>query len=132
MAPKQNFRTRIGKLLVSGLVVLSMVLVFNISCQQPAPAPSPEPTPTITEVDISGFAFVPATITIPAGTTVTWLNKDSAAHTVSSRGDMFDSGRMPKGATFGYTFDQSGTFEYYCTIHPAMIGKIIMGSGQRR
>jgi len=85
-----------------------------------------EPTPTSTEVKISGFAFVPATITIPVGTTVTWFNKDSVAHTVSSREGVFDSGNLSGGATFSYTFDQNGSFEYYCKIHPSMRGKVIV------
>jgi plastocyanin len=117
-------------LLVSGLVVFFTMLTFGISCYQSAPAPTPastpSPTPTITEVEISGFAFVPATITIPVGTTVTWFNKDSVAHTVSSRADVFDSGNLSGGATFSYTFDQKGSFEYYCKLHPSMRGKVIV------
>ncbi len=119
-----------GILLIGGLVALFTLLIFGISCYQsaptPAPAPTPSPTPTITEVEISGFAFVPATITIPVGTTVTWFNKDSVAHTVSSREGVFDSGNLSGGATFSYTFDQNGSFEYYCKIHPSMRGKVIV------
>ncbi len=135
MAFKRNFRTRLIMFLVSGLVMLSMLLIFGTSCYQSAPVPSPTPpasTPgepaakPTTEVVIEGFAFTPATITIPAGTTVTWTNKDSAAHTVSSRDDVFDSGNMRGGATFSYTFDRKGTFEYYCKIHPYMTAKVIV------
>lgn len=123
---RRNSKKRMGILLVSGLVVLFTLLIFGISCYQSAPAPTPSPTPTITEVEISGFAFVPATITIPVGTTVTWFNKDSVAHTVSSREGVFDSGNLSGGATFSYTFDQNGSFEYYCKIHPSMRGKVIV------
>ncbi len=137
---RQNSKKRMGILLVSGLVVLFTMLTFGISCYQSAPAPAPTPTPTptpaptptptpaptITEVEISGFAFVPATITIPVGTTVTWFNKDSVAHTVSSREDVFDSGNLSGGATFSYTFDQIGSFEYYCKFHPYMKGQVIV------
>ena len=152
MALKQNFKTLTGMLLVSGLVVLSMLLISGISCQPPAsaptpapvPAPSPEPTPapaptpspeptpeptpapTSVEVEISGFTFVPATVTVAVGTTVTWTSNDSAPHTVSSRDDVFDSGNLSRSATFSYVFDQSGTFEYYCKIHPYMTGKVIV------
>jgi len=123
---RRNSKKRMGILLVSGLVVLFTLLIFGISCYQSAPTPTPSPTPTITEVEISGFAFVPATSTIPVGTTVTWFNKDSVAHTVSSRADVFDSGNLSGGATFSYTFDQNGSFEYYCKIHPSMRGKVIV------
>ncbi len=129
---RRNSKKRMGILLIGGLVVLFTLLIFGISCSQsapapkPTPAPTPGPTPTITEVEISGFAFAPATITIPVGTTVTWFNKDSVAHTVSSRADVFDSGNLSGGATFSYTFDQKGSFEYYCKLHPSMRGKVIV------
>ena len=123
---RRNSKKRMGILLASGLVVLFTLLIFGISCYQSTPAPTPSPTPTITEVEISGFAFVPATITIPVGTTVTWFNKDSVAHTVSSREGVFDSGNLSGGATFSYTFDQNGSFEYYCKIHPYMNGEVIV------
>ncbi len=135
---RRNSKKRMGILLVSGLVVLFTLLIFGISCYQSAPAPAPtptptpapaltpSPTPTITEVEISGFAFVPATITIPVGTTVTWTNQDPVPHTVSSREGVFESGNLPGGATFSYTFDQIGSFEYYCKFHPYMKGEVIV------
>ncbi len=123
---RRNSKKRMGILLASGLVVLFTLLIFGISCYQSTPAPTPSPTPTITEVEISGFAFVPATITIPVGTAVTWFNKDSVAHTVSSREGVFDSGNLSGRATFSYTFAQNGSFEYYCKIHPYMNGEVIV------
>ncbi len=93
----------------------------------PTPESEPSPTTTIAEVSISGFAFVPATITIPVGTTVTWTHNDSPPHTVSSRDGLFDAGTLSPGAAFSYTFEQNGTFEYYCKIHPYMTAKIIVG-----
>lgn len=86
--------------------------------------PQPTPTPAAVAVEIKGFAFNPATITIPKGTTVTWAQKDSAIHTVTA--DSFDSGRLGQGQTFSFTFNQAGTFEYRCTIHPSMRGKVIV------
>ena len=73
---------------------------------EPAPAPEPEPGPTtsIAEVEISGFAFVPDTITVPAGTTVIWTHNDSPPHTISSRDGLFDTGTVSRGATFSHTF----------------------------
>lgn len=78
-------------------------------------------------VAIKDFAFSPATITIKVGTTVTWTNQDSAAHTVtsdSSSKESFDSGSMAKGKTFSHTFKTAGTFDYICTFHPDMMGKV--------
>ncbi|MFC2021001.1 cupredoxin family copper-binding protein [Chloroflexota bacterium] len=84
------------------------------------------PTSAIFELDIANFAYSPATITVPAGTTVTWYNRDSTPHTVTTREQMFDSGRMTQGETFSYTFTDKGTFEYYCIFHPYMTGKVIV------
>lgn len=126
MVFKQNFKTPVGKLLVSGVVVLSILLMFSVSCQTATPAPAPSPATTATTVEISGFAFVPATVTVAVGTTVQWTNNDSVAHTVSSRDDVFDSGRLAGAATFSHTFTQQGTFEYYCKFHPSMTGKVIV------
>jgi plastocyanin len=128
MTVKQNFKIRAGirMLLTSGLVMLAILLIaFSISCQATPPTEE-EAASTSTEIEISGFAFVPATITVPVGTTVTWTHNDSPLHTVSSRDALFDSGNLSRGATFSYAFEQSGTFEYYCKIHPYMTGKIIV------
>lgn len=79
------------------------------------------------DVDIKGFAYDSATITVSKGTTVTWTQHDSAVHTVTSvSGDVLDSQNLAKGETFSYTFDETGTFEYYCTIHPYMKGTVIV------
>jgi plastocyanin len=81
--------------------------------------------------DSSGsFAFSPATLTIKAGTTVTWKNNTSVGHTVTSDdGKSFDSGTsnpIATGATFSFTFTTPGTFAYHCEIHPFMKATIIV------
>ena len=78
-------------------------------------------------VDIKGFAYDQATLTISKGTTVTWTQHDSAVHTVTSvSGNVLDSQNLAKGDIFSYTFDETGTFEYYCTNHPSMKGTVIV------
>ncbi len=90
------------------------------------PTPATTPTPAQANVDISGFAYVPPTLTVSVGTTVTWTNKDSVSHTVTSNDNLFNSGTLATGATFEYTFNQKGIFDYHCSIHPYMTGKIIV------
>ena len=92
----------------------------------PTSAPTTTPTTAHANVNISGFAFVPQTLTVSVGTTVTWTNNDSASHTVTSNDNLFESGTLAKGATFSHTFEQKGTFNYHCSIHPSMTGKIIV------
>ena len=92
-----------------------------------AASPEDSPKPAVTEeVDISGFAFNPSTVTVPEGTTVIWTNKDSARHDVVSNTKVFVSERLSQDGTFEYTFDTSGTYRYICSIHPSMKGTIIV------
>jgi nitrite reductase (NO-forming) len=77
--------------------------------------------------------YTPPTLTVPAGTTVTWKNLDSTLHTVTSgsaesgqSGTVFDSSYMPGGKTFQWTFSTAGTFDYYCTLHPFMKGQVVV------
>lgn len=82
--------------------------------------------------DSSGsFAFSPASLTIKAGTTVTWKNTTAAPHTVTSDdGKSFDSGSAnpiaPQSGTFSFTFSTAGTFAYHCAIHPFMKATIVV------
>jgi plastocyanin len=74
--------------------------------------------------------FSPATLTVKVGTTVTWVNRDSAPHTVTSMNGTFDSGNMNSGASYKFTFSQPGTYLYTCTYHSWMKGTIVVTSGQ--
>ena len=128
MTVKQNFKIRasIRIFLTNGLVMLAILLIaFSVSCQATPPTEE-EAAPVSNEINISGFAFVSATVTVTVGTTVTWTNLDSAAHTVTSETDLFDSGNLARNATFSYLFAGRGTFSYYCANHPYMKGKVIV------
>ena len=75
-------------------------------------------------IPIQQYAFLPADLTVPAGTTVTWSNEDEAVHTVTATDNTWDSGRLPIGGTFSQTFSEAGTYDFLCSIHPAMKGTI--------
>jgi plastocyanin len=77
-------------------------------------------------VQIVDFAFEPATLEVPAGTTVVWTNAGSAPHTVTSDTDAFDSGRLDPGGTFSMTFDTPGTYHYHCEFHANMQATIVV------
>jgi plastocyanin len=76
------------------------------------------------EATIADLAFQPATIEIDAGASVTWTNEDSVPHTVTARTDDFNSGVMQQGDTYSQTFDELGTYDYFCAIHPSMTGTV--------
>jgi plastocyanin len=80
-----------------------------------------------TEVSEEGIAFVPAEVTVGVGDTVTWTNNDSVDHDVTADG--FSSGEpggMAPGESFEHTFDEAGTFDYVCTVHPGMEGTVVV------
>jgi plastocyanin len=82
--------------------------------------------PGANEVWIQGRAFVPSTITITAGTTITWTNKDGINHNVMSDTGVFTSGTIANNGTFSYKFDVAGSFPYHCSIHPDMTATVIV------
>ena len=75
-------------------------------------------------MSIANFEFKPPAETIKPGTTITWRNDDSIAHTVTSDNAIFDSGQIAPGSTFSYTFAKSGQYPYHCSVHPNMAGLI--------
>lgn len=81
-----------------------------------------------TQVDIKNYAFVPATLTVPVGSTVTWTNTDEDPHTVADRSSahLFRSAALDTKEKFSFTFSKAGSYEYFCTLHPHMIGKVIV------
>ena len=95
----------------------------STSSTTPTPTPAPGASQTVTIITNSdgSFSFSPATLTIKAGTTVTWKNMSSAPHTITSDdGKTFDSGTIPTGGTFHFTFTTPGAFSYHCNYHPYM------------
>lgn len=92
----------------------------------PADAPAPAPAGP-NAVNITNFAFAPATLTVPVGATVTWTNRDEEPHTVvSSDGSTFSSPGMGTGGTYTFTFTNAGSFDYVCSIHPFMHGTVVV------
>jgi plastocyanin len=79
-------------------------------------------------VTISNFEFGPAALTVAPGTTVTWTNHDEEPHTVTSvdGGKMFKSPALDTDDKFSFTFDKPGTYKYFCSIHPHMVGTIVV------
>ena len=77
-------------------------------------------------VQIDNFAFAPAALTVTAGTTVTWKNEDDSPHRRGDKNVTFKSTALDTDDTFSYTFAAPGEYPYICTIHPYMVGKIIV------
>lgn len=102
------------------IIFLLLILVLLTSCTKKQEIVQKENT-----VIIQNFAFNPSTITISKGTTITWTNEDSVPHIVKSEG-IFESETLSKSDSFTFTFNEPGTYEYICKIHPYMKGSIIV------
>jgi plastocyanin len=72
------------------------------------------------------FMFAPTSLTVAAGSTVTWTNKDDEPHTVVSEAGLFRSAALDTNESFSFRFDKPGTYRYACSIHPRMVGTIVV------
>ncbi len=119
---------------ISGLIILVALIsgcISNGPSTETKPvytAPPPVQTtlslPMTATVENEDFSFYPAVVMIARGGTVTWKQQDYDEHTVTGAG--FDSGKLRQGETFSHTFNDVGTYEYRCSVHPSMTGKVIV------
>ena len=77
-------------------------------------------------VTIDNFAFGPTPITVKAGTTVTWTNNDDIPHTVRAVDGSFHSKAMDSADSYSFTFTTPGVYSYFCSLHPKMVGKVVV------
>jgi plastocyanin len=96
------------------------LLLFGIGAYAGAAAPS--------AVTIANFAFSPTPLTVAPGTKITWTNTDEEPHTVISAdgGNTFKSAALDTDDKFSFTFSKPGAYKYFCSIHPRMVGTIIV------
>ena len=140
---------------IIGIAVLaSLAIVISGMSGEPQPEPRPESnSETIVEslehesssqadvimptkvsrpgCEIEDRCYIPSKITVEQGKQVTWVNEDSAFHSVTSGfydapTELFDSGYLDPYETYSLTFDEPGTYDYYCTLHPWMEGQVIV------
>jgi plastocyanin len=112
--------------LASLLVVAGMGLGGIVREPKSFVASAQERVASTAEVKIDNFVFGPAAITVPAGTTVTWINRDDIPHTVVSTEKIFKSKVLDTDEKFSYTFTRAGEYPYFCSIHPKMTGKVVV------
>lgn len=81
---------------------------------------------TPVRITIDNFSFTPKEVTVPKGATITWVNQDDVPHTVVSTDRKFRSKAIDTNEQFSFTFSEEGTYGYFCSVHPVMMGKIIV------
>ncbi len=134
------------KIMIPGLIIAAIVIVSALSIQNELvessikfqdnnvenlatvimPTKSSRPG-----CDETNTCYIPSKISIRQGESITWLNEDAAFHSVTSGAyenpnGMFDSGHLDPNESFTVKFEESGTFDYFCTLHPWMKGKVIV------
>ena len=102
---------------------LALVCLLSLAATQHGVAAA---APKGAEVSIDNFSFSPATITVKAGTAITWTNRDDIPHTVVADDRSFKSKVLDTGDKFTFTPTKPGTYPYFCSIHPKMTGKLIV------
>lgn len=83
-------------------------------------------TPETATILVKNLMFMPASLTVKAGSTVTWANEDNEPHTVVSDTGLFRSAAMDTDESFSFKFDMPGTYHFICSIHPSMVGTIVV------
>jgi plastocyanin len=104
-------------LLAAGLALLGWSGLQGASVAQTA-----EPT----RIEVKNFMFQPTSLTVKVGSTVTWTNMDEEPHTVASSSGLFRSSGLDTKDSFSFKFDKAGTYTFVCSIHPQMVGTIVV------
>ncbi len=106
--------------------MLALVLGLSAATSGKSPAGPSEDQRNEYRIKIDNFSFMPASMTVPAGTTITWVNHDDVPHNVVSTEKKFKSPVLDTDEQFSYKFTDPGAYEYFCSIHPKMTGKIVV------
>ena len=110
---------------ILGVVLTAVAAFASIAVTQPGVAKAGDQS-AAAEVKIDNFSFGPTTLTVAVGTTVTWKNNDDVPHTVVSDDKTFRSKALDTDDKFSYTFTKPGTYNYFCSVHPKMIAKVVV------
>jgi plastocyanin len=112
---------------IAGIVAATMIAVALLSAVAPIAKANAQQAPAKSaEVKIDSFNFAPGTFTVAVGTTIMWTNHDDIPHTVVSTDGVFKSKVMDTDEKFSYTFTKTGTYPYFCSVHPKMTGTIVV------
>ena len=107
------------------LLVIAVLLTLPFAAlAQSSPAQPGQAAPV--EVKIDNFSFSPGTVTVRVGSTVRWTNRDDIPHTVVSDNEILKSKTLDTDEQYSYTFANPGTYDYFCSIHPKMTGRVVV------
>jgi plastocyanin len=108
-----------------GSLTIALALAATLILQ-PKRARSEEKASSAIEIRVDNFTFAPQTLTVSVNSTVTWVNKDDIPHVIASDDGLFKSKALDTDDKYSFTFSKAGTYSYYCSVHPKMVGKIVV------
>jgi len=119
-------RVGAARLSISRALVAAMLLGPIVGSMLAFASVAAEDAKAANEITIDNFSFSPAELTVAVGTTVKWSNHDDIPHNVVEKNKAFRSKALDTDDSFTYTFATAGTFDYFCGLHPHMVGKVIV------
>jgi plastocyanin len=117
-------RRAAARFAISRAVIVAMLIGPIVGAMLAAAAVAAQDGASVITID--NFTFAPPELTVAAGTTVKWVNHDDIPHTVVNKDKVFRSKALDTDDSFSFTFASAGTFEYFCGLHPHMVGKVIV------
>jgi plastocyanin len=119
-----HFRAATARFAISRSVIVPMLIGPIIGAMLAAATVAAQDATNVVTID--NFTFTPPELTVAVGTTVKWVNHDDIPHTVVNKDKAFRSKALDTDDSFSYTFASAGTFDYFCALHPHMVGKVIV------
>ena len=119
-----HFRAAAARFAISRSVIVPMLIGPIIGAMLAAASVAAQDATNVVTID--NFTFTPPELTVAVGTTVKWVNHDDIPHVVVNKDKAFRSKALDTDDSFSYTFASAGTFDYFCALHPPMVGKVIV------
>jgi plastocyanin len=119
-----QLRFAAARFAVSRAVIVAMLIGPIVGAMLAADSVAAQDATNVITID--NFTFTPPELTVAVGTTVKWVNHDDIPHTVANKDKAFRSQALDTDDSFSYTFASAGTFDYFCGLHPHMVGKVIV------
>jgi plastocyanin len=119
-----HFRAAAARFAISRSVIVPMLIGPIIGAMLAAASVAAQDATNVVTID--NFTFTPPELMVVVGTTVKWVNRDDIPHLVVNKDKAFRSKALDTDDSFSYTFASTGTFDYFCALHPHMVGKVIV------
>jgi amicyanin len=119
-----QLRFAAARFAVSRAVIVAMLIGPIVGAMLAAASVAAQDATNVITID--NFTFTPPELTVAVGTTVKWVNHDDIPHTVANKDKAFRSQALDTDDSYSFTFTSAGTFDYFCGLHPHMVGKVIV------